>query len=191
MKPSLEISEAIERELLSWPDVTVGEHRFGGREFRVGKQEIGHLHGSHVADLPFPRAIRDEFVSSGKVSPHHHLPDSGWISFYVRIEEYVPFALALFRRNYERIHTILQRQQSNTSRSPKQSTQTAYENNHRNQSNQSNQLRSRSRNQRTKKSAPANHEFAGCRLQRARPHTTSAPQSAHPSRRLRAPAAHA
>src|SRR6266536_6415527 len=75
MKPSVEISEAIERELLSWPDVTVGQHRFGGREFRVGKLELGHLHGSAVADLPFPRAIRDELIAGGKVSPHHHVPN--------------------------------------------------------------------------------------------------------------------
>lgn len=110
MKPRLEIRKIIERELLSWPDVTVGEHRFGGREFRVGQRELGHLHGSAVADLPFPRAIRDELVSGGKVSPHHHLPNSGWISFYFRSEEDIPAALALFRRNYERIHRIVQSQ---------------------------------------------------------------------------------
>jgi Luciferase len=110
MNPRIEISEAIERELLSWPHVTVGRHRFGGREFRVGKREIGHLHGSVVADLPFPRAIRDELVASGKVSPHHHVPDSGWVSFYFHGEEDIPTALALFRRNYERIHGVVQHQ---------------------------------------------------------------------------------
>lgn len=104
MKTNVEISDVIERELVSWPDVTVGEHRFGGRAFRVGKIEIGHLHGNTVADLPFPRAERDELVASGKVSSHHHLPDSGWVSFYFHGEEDIPFALALFRRNYERIH---------------------------------------------------------------------------------------
>ena len=40
-----------------------------------------YLHGSPVVDFPFPLAIRDELVSRGKVSPHHHLPDSGWVSF--------------------------------------------------------------------------------------------------------------
>jgi hypothetical protein len=109
MKTAIKISEAIERELLSWPDVTAGRHRFGGRAFRVGKIEIGHIHGSRVADLPFPRAIRDELVSSGKVSPHHHLPDSGWVSFYIRHEMDVPAVLALFRRNYERIQPNVQR----------------------------------------------------------------------------------
>jgi hypothetical protein len=110
MKTTIKISEAIERELLSWPDVTAGRHRFGGRAFRVGKIEIGHLHGSHVADLPFSRAIRDELVSGGEVSPHHHLPDSGWVSFYIRDEMDIPAVLALFRRNYERIQPIVQHQ---------------------------------------------------------------------------------
>ena len=123
MKTTFEISEAIERELLSWPDVTVGQHRFGGREFRVGIREIGHLHGSHVADLPFPRAIRDELVSNGKVSPHHHVPDSGWVSFYFHGEEDIPFALALFRRNYERIHAIVQRQRAKSSTSVEETSQ--------------------------------------------------------------------
>jgi hypothetical protein len=112
MKTAIEIREAIERVLLSWLDVTAGRHRFGGRAFRVGKIEIGHLHGSHVADLPFPRAIRDELVSSGKVSPHHHVPESGWVSFYIRNEMDIPAVLALFRRNYQRIQPIVQRQRA-------------------------------------------------------------------------------
>ena len=97
MNPTIKISEAIESELLSWPDVTVGQHRFGGREFRVGKREIGDLHGSTVADLPFPRAMRDQLISSGKVSPHQNVPNSGWVSFYFHGEDDIPFALALFR----------------------------------------------------------------------------------------------
>jgi hypothetical protein len=106
MKVTIEISEVIERELLSWPDVTAGSHRFGGREFRVGKLEIGHLHGSQVADLPFPRAVRDELVARGEVAPHHHLPNSGWVSFHLRGEQDIPAVLALFRRNYERLRAI-------------------------------------------------------------------------------------
>jgi hypothetical protein len=109
MNAPIKISQTIERELLSWPDVTAGQHRFGGREFRVGKLEIGHLHGNNVADLPFPRAIRDELISCGEVSPHHRLPDSGWVSFYIRNEKDIPAVLALFRRNYDRIHAIAQR----------------------------------------------------------------------------------
>ncbi|HEV2984019.1 MAG TPA: luciferase family protein [Vicinamibacterales bacterium] len=39
------IATRIEREVASWPDVTVEPHRFGGREFRLGRRELGHLHG--------------------------------------------------------------------------------------------------------------------------------------------------
>jgi hypothetical protein len=125
MKPGIAISEEIERELLSWPDVTVRQHPFGGREFRVGNREIGHLHGSALADLPFPRAIRDELVSSGKVSPHRHVPDSGWISFRLHGEEDIPFALALFRRNYERIHALVQRDHASAHKSAGQDPRSA------------------------------------------------------------------
>lgn len=108
------ISEIVEHELLRWPGVTVGTHRFGGREFRVGKREIGHLHGGHAADLPFPRTVREELVSRHEASPHHHLPDSGWVSFYIRDEKDVPAVLALFRRNYERLYALTQRAQTDT-----------------------------------------------------------------------------
>jgi hypothetical protein len=128
MKTNVEIKEIIERELLRWPEVTVGQHRFGGREFRVGKLELGHLHGSAVADLPFPRSVRDELVSSGKASPHHHIPNSGWVSFYFCGEEDIPAALALFRRDYERIHRILQRKRTN--RSFKELSETKHESEH-------------------------------------------------------------
>lgn len=103
MTTTSKISEATERELLSWPGVMAGTHRFGGREFRIGNHEIGHLHGGDMADLPFPRAIRDELVSRGEVSPHHHLPDSGWVSFRFGGESDIPVALELFRRNYKRL----------------------------------------------------------------------------------------
>ena len=56
------IHDAIAREVLSWPGVTKGRHRFGGTEFRCGHRELGHLHGSRLADLPFPLLVRDELV---------------------------------------------------------------------------------------------------------------------------------
>jgi len=107
MATTTKIVEIIQRELLSWPGVAVGAGRFGGREFHVGKREIGHLHGDHVADLPFPRAIRDELVARGVVSAHHHLPNSGWVSFYIQCEKDIPALLALFRRSYERVYLLL------------------------------------------------------------------------------------
>jgi hypothetical protein len=94
--------EQIEREVASWPGVVAVAHRFGGREFRVGRRELGHVHGSSQADLPFPVRIRKELIESGKASPHHILPESGWVTSYLRDASDIERVIALFRLNYER-----------------------------------------------------------------------------------------
>jgi Family of unknown function (DUF5519) len=96
-------STMIEREVLGWPEVTAVPHRFGGTEFRVRNHEIGHLHGDSLADLPFPVRVRRELIAAGRASTHHVLPESGWVSYYLRQPEDVPGAIALFRLNYERL----------------------------------------------------------------------------------------
>jgi hypothetical protein len=96
------IHDQIRAEVLSWPGVSEGDHRFGGKEFRLGKREIGHLHGDHLADLPFPVKIREELVREGKARPHHVLPDTGWVSYPILDESAVPGAIELFRMSYER-----------------------------------------------------------------------------------------
>jgi len=96
------IQKTIEHEVASWPGVSVAPHRFGGVEFKVGRRELGHLHGSRLADLPFPVKIRQELVASGRVEPHHFLPQTGWVSFRIRGAGDVAAAIALFRLNYER-----------------------------------------------------------------------------------------
>lgn len=96
------VAQQIADELLTWPGVTAHPHRFGGVEFRVGSREIGHLHGDRLADLPFPRRVRDELVRSGRAQPHHVLPESGWVSVNIRRPDDVPTVIELFRLNYDR-----------------------------------------------------------------------------------------
>jgi Family of unknown function (DUF5519) len=96
------IRERIIETVESWPGVESGAHRFGGIEFRLGRRELGHLHGDHLADLPFPRRVRDELIASGRAEPHHVLHDSGWVSFRIGSEEDVDAAIALFRMGYDR-----------------------------------------------------------------------------------------
>lgn len=93
--------EAVRAEVASWEGVTTHEHRFGGIEFRLGRRELGHLHGS-IADLPFPRRVRDELVATGRARPHHVLPDSGWVTAPMRTASEVAGVIELFRQNYER-----------------------------------------------------------------------------------------
>jgi hypothetical protein len=101
-RPSLPAAaEAVAQEVSSWEGVTVHQHRFGGVEFRIGRRELGHLHGT-IADLPFPRPIRDQLIAAGRARPHHVLPQSGWITVPMRTRAEVANVVALFRRNYER-----------------------------------------------------------------------------------------
>lgn len=95
-------AEQIRREVTGWPGVVEASHRFGGVEFRLGRREIGHLHGDRLADLPFPVRVREELVRDGRARPHHVLPESGWVSLPIRGADDVAGAVSLFRLSYER-----------------------------------------------------------------------------------------
>jgi len=92
----------ITAEVTSWNGVTSHPHRFGGVEFRLGKRELGHLHGDRLADIPFPKPVRDELIAAGRARPHHVLPESGWISRRIERDEDAKDVVELFRLSYER-----------------------------------------------------------------------------------------
>jgi len=98
----VESGDRIVREVGSWEGVTVHPHRFGGLEFRLGRRELGHLHGDRLADLPFRRVVRDMLVETGRARPHHVVPDSGWVSKPIESDEDASEAIELFRLSYER-----------------------------------------------------------------------------------------
>jgi hypothetical protein len=93
-------AQMIEHEVLSWQGVVAHPHRYGGTEYRLGKREIGHVHGGYLVDVPFPKKVRDGVVASGRAEPHHILPGSGWVSFYMREPADVGRAVDLLRLSY-------------------------------------------------------------------------------------------
>jgi len=93
--------QIITQALLTWENVQVAPHRFGGVEYRLGSRELGHIHGDHMLDIPFPKKVRDEVVANGQASPHHLLPETGWVSLYLRQPEDVNTAIGLLRRSYQ------------------------------------------------------------------------------------------
>ena len=97
-----DIGGRIEREVGSWDGVTTHPHRFGGTEFRLGRRELGHLHGARWADLPFQKGVRDMLVETGRAQPHHVLPETGWVSKQIRGDDDVADVIELFRLSYER-----------------------------------------------------------------------------------------
>jgi len=94
-------SKRILEVLLSWEGVEAHPHRFGGTEFRIGKRELGHIHGDTLLDIPFPKKVRDEIITAGQADPHHILPETGWVSFYLKEDGDIERAIDLLKRSYE------------------------------------------------------------------------------------------
>jgi hypothetical protein len=94
-------SKQIIDTLLTWEGIEAHPHRFGGTEFRIGKREIGHIHGDSLVDIPFPKKVRDEIVAAGEASPHHILLETGWVSFYLKEDGDIQKAIDLLQRSYQ------------------------------------------------------------------------------------------
>jgi hypothetical protein len=92
----------LEDDILAWPDVSVHAHRFGGKEFRFRKAEIGHVHRDGTVDIPFPRPVRDALIKEGQAVEHRWVPDSGWTTFKIRDEADIAHAKDLMRLSYLR-----------------------------------------------------------------------------------------
>ena len=102
-----EMIEQVVAAVASWQGVESAPHRFGGVEWRLGRVEIGHAHTFGLVDIPYTRAIRDVLIEQGRAEPHHILPETGWISFYVNEEADIERAIWLARLSY--IHKGLRR----------------------------------------------------------------------------------
>jgi hypothetical protein len=83
-----------------WEGVRIAPHRYGGVEFRLGRREVGHIHGDRLVDIPFPKRVRDEIVAAREAEPHHILPESGWVSLFLRTDEEVERAIRLLERSF-------------------------------------------------------------------------------------------
>ena len=75
--------------------------------FRLGRREIGHLHGDRAAHFAFPRGVRAELQAQGRVGPHPAFPDSpGWAARAIEDAADVCDVIALLRLNYDRMAPI-------------------------------------------------------------------------------------
>jgi len=93
--------EKIHAALQDWPGITSQPHRFGGTEYCLGRREIGHIHGDTLVDIPFPKEVRNDLVTAGRAEPHHVLPESGWVSVYLKQATDVDRAIELLRLAFE------------------------------------------------------------------------------------------
>jgi hypothetical protein len=104
MTTTLSPSRQITDEVTSWPGVTAGPGQRGEFSFRVGRREIGHLHGDYVAHFGFPKPVWHELYAQGRIVHHPVFPDQpGWAARRIDGEDDVRDVIALLRLNYDRV----------------------------------------------------------------------------------------
>ncbi len=96
-------NEHITEAVTAWPGVEAGEGSRGEWSFKVGRREIGHLHGDRVAHFGFPKALWRELYDAGRIDYHPVFPGKpGFGSRALATNDDVEDAIALIRLNYER-----------------------------------------------------------------------------------------
>jgi hypothetical protein len=102
MSTTATASEQITEEVTSWPGVEAGPGRRGEFAFKVGRREIGHLHGDHAAHFFFPKETWAELREQGRIVPHPVFPDrEGPAARRIESEDDVRDVIALMRLNYD------------------------------------------------------------------------------------------
>ena len=95
--------DVIAEEVSSWPGVEAGVGSRGEYGFRLGKREIGHLHGSRVAHFGFPKAVWHELFEAGRITYHPVFPGRpGFGARAIESDDDVADVIALMRLNYDR-----------------------------------------------------------------------------------------
>src|SRR5436189_4458896 len=96
-------SEQITDEVTSWPGVTAGPGRRGEFAFKVGRREIGHLHGDHAAHFSFPKEVWRELRDQGRITDHPVFPGrQGPAARRIESEADVRDVIEMMRLNYDR-----------------------------------------------------------------------------------------
>ena len=104
MREQVTASERITEEVTSWPGVAAGPGERGEFSFKVGRREIGHLHGDHVAHFGFPKDVWQELFDQGRIEYHPVFPGKpGYGARRIETEDDVRDVIALLRLNYDRV----------------------------------------------------------------------------------------
>lgn len=97
-------SEQITDEVTSWPGVEAGPGKRGEFAFKVGRREIGHLHGNRSAHFSFPKDVWGELRDQGRITDHPVFPARvGPAARRIDSQADVEDVIALMRLNYERV----------------------------------------------------------------------------------------
>jgi hypothetical protein len=97
-------SRRITEEVTSWPGVEAGPGRRGEFAFKVGRRELGHLHGDHAAHFGFPKELWRELYEQERIEYHPVFPGKeGFGARRIETDGDIRDVIAIMRLNYERI----------------------------------------------------------------------------------------
>ena len=103
MNSELTASEQIVEEVTSWPGVEATQGSRGELSLRLGRRELGHLHGDRVFHGGFPKAVWHELFEQGRIDYHPVFPGKpGYASRAIEDEADVDDVIAMLRLNYDR-----------------------------------------------------------------------------------------
>ena len=95
--------QSIIDEVTSWPGTSAGMGSRGELSLKLGKREIGHLHGDHALHIGFPKAVWHELHDEGRIDYHPVFPGKpGYAARSLESEADVEDAVAMLRMNYDR-----------------------------------------------------------------------------------------
>lgn len=95
--------ERITEEVTSWPGVGPGPGSRGEFAFRLGRREIGHLHGDHALHASFPKNLWTKLHEEGRIDYHPVFPGKpGYAARRIETEDDVRDVIELLRLNYDR-----------------------------------------------------------------------------------------
>jgi hypothetical protein len=99
-------SEQIKEEVSAWPGVQTAYGRRGEFAFKVGRRELGHLHGDRSAHFAFPKDVWFELREQSRIIEHPVFPGkAGPAARLIEEEADVRDVIELMRLNYDRIVT--------------------------------------------------------------------------------------
>lgn len=96
-------SQQIIAAAASWPGVQTAVGERGELAVRLGRRQLGHLHGDHAAHFSFPKAQWRELRARGRIVPHPVFPDAeGPAARRIESQADISEVIALLGLNYER-----------------------------------------------------------------------------------------
>ncbi len=102
MATTMAASSRITEEVASWPGVEAGPGRRGEFAFKVGKREIGHLHGDHAAHFFFTKETWRALHAAGRIDHHPVFPErQGPAARRIEDETDVEDVIELMKLNYD------------------------------------------------------------------------------------------